>query len=133
MYQRKRDTLLGILQEAGFACLAPSGAYYIICDITPLGYDDDYEFTMHLIREVGVAPVPGSSFFHDPASGRHYVRFAFPKREETFDEVRSRLRRLRPRSRATSAPALQPAPRPSVSRPAASGPAAAGRRGRSRR
>ncbi|HTD46624.1 MAG TPA: aminotransferase class I/II-fold pyridoxal phosphate-dependent enzyme, partial [bacterium] len=126
-----RDTLLGILQDAGFACLAPSGAYYIICDITPLGYDDDYEFTMHLIREVGVAPVPGSSFFHDPSSGRHYVRFAFPKREETFDEVRRRLRRLRPRSRVTSvAPAGTP--RTSVPRPAASGPAG-DRRGRPKR
>ena len=146
MYQRKRDTLLGILQEVGFACLAPSGAYYIICDITPLGYDDDYEFTMHLIREVGVAPVPGSSFFHDPASGRHYVRFAFPKREETFDEVRRRLRRLRPRSRVTAAqpPAgtpnqigadgkqRVPAPRASVPGPAASGPAG-DRRGRPKR
>src|SRR5207237_3724467 len=129
----KLDVLLVTSPEAGLARRPPSGPYYIIRHITPLGYDDDYEFTMHLIREVGVAPVPGSSFFHDPASGRHYVRFAFPKREETFDEVRSRLRRLRPRSRAASAPALQPAPRPSVSRPAASGPAAAGRRGRSGR
>ena len=136
MYQRKRDTLLGILREAGFACLTPSGAYYIICDITPLGYDDDYEFTMHLIREVGVAPVPGSSFFHDPASGRHYVRFAFPKREETFDEVRRRLRRLRPRSRATGVPPARTPARVETdrtSRPVASDPAGAGRRGRPRR
>ncbi len=95
LYQRKRDTLLQILGEAGFRCLVPSGAYYIMCDITPFGYDDDYKFTMHLIREIGVAPVPGSSFFHDPASGRRFVRFAFPKRDETFDEVRARLRRLR--------------------------------------
>jgi len=98
MYQRKRDTLLGILGEAGFRCLVPSGAYYIMCEITPFGYEDDYEFTMHLIRDVGVAPVPGSSFFHDPASGRRFVRFAFPKREETFDEVRTRLGRLRARA-----------------------------------
>jgi aspartate/methionine/tyrosine aminotransferase len=105
MYQRKRDTLLGILEEAGFRCLLPSGAYYIMCDITPFGYEDDVEFTMHLIREIGVAPVPGSSFYHDPSSGRGYVRFAFPKREETFDEVRNRLRRLqaRPASGASEA------------------------------
>jgi aspartate/methionine/tyrosine aminotransferase len=57
--------------------------------------------TMHLITEVGVAPVPGSSFFHEPAHGRRYVRFAFPKREETFDEVRARLARLRPRAGAS--------------------------------
>ncbi len=100
MYQRKRDTLLQILEDVGFRCLVPAGAYYIMCDITPFGYDDDYEFTMHLIKEIGVAPVPGSSFFHDPASGRRFVRFAFPKREETFDEVRARLRRLRARAGA---------------------------------
>ena len=100
MYLRKRDTLLGILGEAGFRCLVPSGAYYIMCDITPFGYEDDIEFTMHLIRDIKVAPVPGSSFFHDPASGRRFVRFAFPKREETFTEVRTRLARLRARTGA---------------------------------
>ncbi len=104
MYQRKRDTLLAILQEAGFTCLVPSGAYYIMCEIAPFGYKDDYEFTMHLIRDVGVAPVPGSSFFHAPSSGRGYVRFAFPKREETFDDVRVRLKRLRPRAGAPGGP-----------------------------
>ena len=108
MYTRKRDTLLSILREAGFRCLVPSGAYYIMCDITPLGYDDDYEFTMHLIRDVGVAPVPGSSFFFDPAAGRRWVRFAFPKREETFDDVRARLRRLRARPRAATAAPEEP-------------------------
>ena len=100
MYQRKRDILLGLLQEAGFRTLVPSGAYYIMCDITPFGYDDDAAFTMYLIKEIGIAPVPGSSFFHDPASGRRFVRFAFPKREETFDEVRTRLSRLRARAEA---------------------------------
>ena len=101
MYQRKRDALLGILKEAGFRCLVPSGAYYIMCDISPFGYDDDYAFTMYLIKDIGVAPVPGSSFFHDPASGRRFVRFAFPKREETFDDVRARLARLGARAGAT--------------------------------
>ena len=108
MYTRKRDTLLSILREAGFRCLVPSGAYYIMCDITPFGYDDDYEFTMHLIRDIGVAPVPGSSFFFDPAAGRRWVRFAFPKREETFDDVRARLRRLRARPRAAAPAADEP-------------------------
>jgi aminotransferase len=100
MYQRKRDTLLGILREAGFRCLVPLGAYYIMCEISPFGYDDDYAFTMYLIKDIGVAPVPGSSFFHDPASGRRFVRFAFPKREETFDDVRARLTRLGTRAGA---------------------------------
>lgn len=105
MYQRKRDILLGILQEVGFRPLIPQGAYYIMCDITPLGYNDDEAFTMHLIKDIGVAPVPGSSFFHDPEYGRRWVRFAFPKRDETFSEVRSRLHRLRASS---GAPGLAP-------------------------
>jgi aminotransferase len=109
MYQRKRDTLLAILRGAGFPCLVPAGAYYIMCDITPFGYADDSEFTMHMIRDVGVAPVPGSSFFHDPSAGRGYVRFAFPKREETFADVRDRLTRLRARAEA---PGLTPPPGP---------------------
>jgi aminotransferase len=123
MYTRKRDTLLSILRDAGFRCLVPSGAYYIMCDITPFGYDDDYEFTMHLIRDIGVAPVPGSSFFFDPAPGRRWVRFAFPKREETFDDVRARLRRLRARPGAAAATPEEPQ----------SAPHAAGRRESQRR
>ncbi len=95
-YQRKRDTLLGILEGAGFPCLKPAGAYYIMCDVGGFGFADDYAFTMHLIKDVGVAPVPGSSFFHDPAHGKDYVRFAFPKQTETFEQVRQRLARLRP-------------------------------------
>jgi aspartate/methionine/tyrosine aminotransferase len=116
-YQRKRDTLLGILQNAGFACLVPAGAYYIMCDIGPLGYDDDEALTMHLIKDIGVAPVPGSSFFHTPAHGRRYVRFAFPKRDETFEDVRARLGRLRPRAGA-SGRVVKPAARANT----ASGP-----------
>jgi aminotransferase len=95
MYQRKRDTLLDILREAGFECLVPGGAYYIMCDISRFGSDGDEAFTKYLIEQVGVAPVPGYSFFHEPASGRRYVRFAFPKRDETFGEVRRRLAAVR--------------------------------------
>jgi len=115
MYQQKRDTLLGILRDAGFHCLVPAGAYYIMSDISPLGYDDDYAFTMHLIKDIGVAPVPGSSFFHDPIHGRRFVRFAFPKRAETFDDVRTRLARLRPSPQAAPE---EKAARPARARPA---------------
>jgi aspartate/methionine/tyrosine aminotransferase len=55
---------------------------------------DDVAFAHLLVKEIGVAAVPGSSFFHDPAAGRGYVRFAFPKRDETLDEVERRLARL---------------------------------------
>ncbi len=104
MYQQKRNTLLEMLRTAGFKCVTPSGAYYIMCDITPFGFANDVEFTTHMIEHVGVAPVPGSSFYSEPADGRRYVRFAFPKRDETFAEVRTRLARLRvsPRAGTTS-------------------------------
>src|SRR5690348_13991013 len=62
MYQRKRDALLEILREAGFECLVPGGAYYIMCDITPFGFESDETFTKYLIEQVGVAPVPGVPF-----------------------------------------------------------------------
>ncbi len=93
MYRRKRDRLLGILQETGFQPIVPRGAYYIMADIGGFG-DDDVAFTQFLVKDVGVATVPGSSFFHDPARGRRYIRFAYPKREETFDDVARRLARL---------------------------------------
>jgi len=66
--------------------------------ITSFGFDSDEVFTKYLIEQIGVAPVPGYSFFHDPSAGRRYVRFAFPKRDETFAEVRRRLGALRPRA-----------------------------------
>jgi len=93
MYQRKRDRLLGILRDAGFRPITPYGAYYIMADIGAFG-SDDVAFTQFLVKDIGVATVPGSSFFHDPARGRRYIRFAYPKREETFDDVARRLARL---------------------------------------
>ena len=60
-----------------------------------MGFDDDVEFVRHLVTEIGVAAVPGSSFFRDTAAGRQFVRFCFCKREETLAEAEVRLRRLR--------------------------------------
>ncbi|MGH2406094.1 MAG: pyridoxal phosphate-dependent aminotransferase [bacterium] len=99
-YRGKRDTLLDILNEAGFRCIVPRGAYYIMTDITSFGGGDDVTFTRHLVERYGVGTVPGSSFYHDPALGRKYIRFAFPKRPETLEEVRRRLRALAPARRA---------------------------------
>jgi len=93
MYQRKRDRMLDILRQTGFRPIVPSGAYYIISDIAEFG-QDDVAFTQFLVKELGVATVPGSSFFHDPQPGRHYIRFAYPKQEPTLDEVARRLARL---------------------------------------
>ncbi len=91
MYRVKRDTVLRILSEAGFTCITPGGAYYIMTDISGFGFSDDVTFTRHLIERHGVGAVPGSSFYSDPAAGRQRVRFAYPKRPDTLEEVRRRL------------------------------------------
>lgn len=95
MYERKRDLLLVPLREAGFACHRPEGAYYIMADFSGLGFDgDDTAFAHHLIKSVGVAPVPGSSFYNDSPEGRRLVRFTFSKSDETLAEAARRLASL---------------------------------------
>lgn len=91
MYRVKRDRLLRVLTDAGFACIVPRGAYYIMTDISGFGFADDIAFTRHLIEQRRVGAVPGSSFYSDPSAGRQRVRFAYPKRPETLDEVQRRL------------------------------------------
>jgi aspartate/methionine/tyrosine aminotransferase len=93
-YAERRDILLPALERAGFRCFRPRGAYYIMCDISGFGLGDDIAFTRHLIERIGVAPVPGSSFFADPADGAHIVRFCFPKRIETLQAAAGRLAKL---------------------------------------
>ncbi len=94
-YQRKRDMIVPALQEAGFDCDVPDGAYYVMAGIADFGFANDVEFTKHLIREVGVAVVPGSSFYHDSAMGSQLVRFCFCKRDETLNAAAERLAKLR--------------------------------------
>lgn len=94
-YQKKRDFIVPVLQSAGFKCDAPDGAYYVMCDISAFGFADDVEFTKHLIREIGVAVVPGSSFYHHPGMGSQEVRFCFCKKDETLDAAAERLHKLR--------------------------------------
>lgn len=94
-YQRKRDLIVPVLREAGFRCDTPEGAYYVMADISGFGFANDIEFTRHLIREIGVAVVPGSSFYHDPAMGSQLVRFCFCKRDETLQAAAERLAKLR--------------------------------------
>ncbi len=101
MYQRKRDLVLRMLREAGFRCFVPYGAYYIMTEISGFGYDSDVAFSQMLVKDRGVATVPGSSFYHEPGRGRHYVRFAYPKREETLAAVGPRLVQI-PSLRGTS-------------------------------
>ncbi|HEV2350985.1 MAG TPA: aminotransferase class I/II-fold pyridoxal phosphate-dependent enzyme [Terriglobia bacterium] len=94
-YTRRRKKMLGVLEGAGFRCFKPRGAYYIMTDISEFGFDDDVEFTRHLVKDIGVAVVPGSSFYSHPSSGSRQVRFTFCKTDATLDEAARRLRKLR--------------------------------------
>ncbi len=94
-YGRRRDLLLDILERHRFRCYKPDGAYYVMTEIDEFGFADDVEFARFLVRDVGVASVPGSSFYHDPALGRTKVRFCFCKRDETMIEADARLDKLR--------------------------------------
>jgi L-glutamine---4-(methylsulfanyl)-2-oxobutanoate aminotransferase len=94
-YRARRNRLLPALAEAGFRYFRPRGAYYVMTDISGFGFANDLAFTQYLVKEIGVAAVPGSSFYRDPRDGAQQVRFAFCKRDETLDEAARRLKRLR--------------------------------------
>ncbi len=96
-YTARRDRLLRALEAAGFGVYKPRGAYYIMTDISRFGFEDDVTFAHYLVREIGVAVVPGSSFYEDPERGRQQVRFCFCKTEATLDAAAERLLRLRKR------------------------------------
>ncbi len=93
-YQAKRNLIVDILQKTGFRCFVPKGAYYVLCDISAFPFRDDVSFCEHLINVVGVAAVPGSSFFSDPEQGKNLIRFCFAKRLETLEAAAERLARL---------------------------------------
>jgi aspartate/methionine/tyrosine aminotransferase len=93
-YTTRRDMALEILDGAGFHCFRPSGAYYIMADISGFGYADDMQFARHLIENVGVAAVPGSSFFADSREGAQLIRFCFCKKYETLKEAQIRLKKI---------------------------------------
>lgn len=95
-YETKRDLLTGILEREGFRCFAPKGAYYVMCDISAFGMGNDGAFAKYLVEEIGVAAVPGSSFFANPNDGSHLIRFCFAKKQETLEAAAERLQRLRP-------------------------------------
>ncbi|HSC77125.1 MAG TPA: aminotransferase class I/II-fold pyridoxal phosphate-dependent enzyme [Candidatus Acidoferrales bacterium] len=94
-YRVRRDVSLSGLRAAGFRCFVPRGAYYIMTDISAFGFPDDVAFTNHLTQKVGVAPVPGSSFYNNPKDGSQQVRFAFCKTLPTLEEASRRLSRLK--------------------------------------
>lgn len=90
-YRVRRDHLLSILEAAGFHPHRPRGAYYVMAGIRNFGFEDDVSLVRHLIETVGVAAVPGSSFFEDKRDGRDLIRFCFCKKYETLEEARRRL------------------------------------------
>jgi aminotransferase len=93
-YERRRDRLVAILERHRFFCYTPAGAYYIMTDIGGFGFPDDVEFARFLVTEVGVAAVPGSSFYRDPWAGRTKLRFCFCKKDETLQAADERLETL---------------------------------------
>jgi aspartate/methionine/tyrosine aminotransferase len=102
-YAEKRARLLRILDRAGFTVYKPRGAYYIMTDISRFPTPDpsrfvagtkDVAFSKYLVEEIGVATVPGSSFYNDPRDGANQIRFTFCKKEETLTAAESRLARL---------------------------------------
>jgi aminotransferase len=99
-YRERREYLLPALEAAGFGTFTPHGAYYVMTDISSFGYANDVEFARHLVSTIGVAAVPGSSFYSDPVAGRQRLRFHFARRRETLEAAAARLARLR-----TGAPA----------------------------
>jgi len=97
-YRGRRDRTLAILESAGFRCWKPAGAYYIMTDISgflPRCGTDDIAFTRHLIENIGVAGVPGSSFYNNPADGARQLRFCFCKQDSTLAAAAERLAKLR--------------------------------------
>jgi aminotransferase len=93
-YVERRALLLAGLEAVGFRVYPPAGAYYVMTDVEGFGATDDVAFVRAMIERVGVAAVPGSSFYADPAGGRTQVRFAFPKQRATLEAAVRRLAAL---------------------------------------
>jgi aminotransferase len=94
IYETKRNTIISILEKVGFRCHQPYGAYYVMCDARALNFKDDVALCAHLIEKIGVAAVPGSSFFSKAGDGSNLVRFCFAKRPETLEAAAEKLKRL---------------------------------------
>ncbi|MGH9466588.1 MAG: pyridoxal phosphate-dependent aminotransferase [Terriglobales bacterium] len=94
-YTARRARFVPAAQKAGLRCALPEGAYYVMADVTPFReLCPGQEFARWLVRAVGVATVPGSSFYHHPADGADQIRFCFPKQDATLDEATRRLATL---------------------------------------
>ncbi|WP_208821739.1 pyridoxal phosphate-dependent aminotransferase [Tolypothrix sp. PCC 7910] len=94
LYQQKRNQILQILDTVEIPYFVPQGAYYVFADIAKFGYQNDVEFATYLIKEIGVAVVPGSSFFAQSQTGNNFIRFCFSKQPETLAKAGERLIKL---------------------------------------
>jgi aminotransferase len=97
IYTEKRDLFLSGLDRLGLTYTVPQGAYYVMVDISEFGFASDLEFCEWMAKEVGVAAVPGSSFFRDNVN--HLIRFHFAKKRETLEEALKRLEKLKDKAR----------------------------------
>jgi aspartate/methionine/tyrosine aminotransferase len=94
-YSNRRDRLRAVLADAGLPPLDCQGAYFLMSDVTPYGFNNDVDFCRHLVTEAGVAAIPPSAFYLDPSTAPPLARFCFAKRFETIDAAAERLARLR--------------------------------------
>ena len=93
-YRARRDLLCQALDDTGFGFTVPDGSYYVMADISAFGYPNDVAFSDFLVEKIGIAVVPGSSFYSEAERGSQQVRFAFCKRRETLEAAASRLAKL---------------------------------------
>jgi aminotransferase len=96
-YEQRRAYLVPALDAAGFRTFQPHGAYYVMTDITEFGFSDDVKFARWMVENIGVAAVPGSSFYADPLAGRQRIRFHFARLRSTLEGAVQRLSTLRGR------------------------------------
>jgi aminotransferase len=94
-YEGRRAYMLETLDMCGIKYFKPQGAYYVFSDISEWGYGTDMQFTEYLVKEIGVAVVPGASFFGPSELARRYVRFCFSRKEETLVAAREKLLKLK--------------------------------------
>jgi aminotransferase len=94
-YRKRRDHIVTSLQQAGFRCFVPRGAYYVMTDISNFGFSDDLSFVKYMLSEIGVAAVPGSSFYSRELGGKQQVRFCFCKKYETLELTRQHLGKMK--------------------------------------
>jgi len=94
-YAGRRTAAVAMLENAGFRCFQPKGAYYVMTDISAFNSGNDVEFARHLVKNIGVAAVPGSSFYLNPLDGSSQLRFCFCKKYETLEAAGRKLAALR--------------------------------------